>query len=84
MDNKDLKHFLAYFTTINTACKIMNVYEKDNRKIKSNRKIIKLSKSAIKELKSEHPNTTLIKDIILKTAKASIKKNINQDLIKMV
>ena len=79
MEIKNIKALKVYFTTIQMAHQLINIYEKNNNKISLNKKIIKLSKSSLKELEKDSPNKKIIDDISLKIIEYSKNNNFNKE-----
>ena len=78
MEIKTIKALKVCYTTIQMAHELINIYEKNNNKISLNNKIIKLSKSIIKELEKDIPNKKIIGDISLKIVEYSKNNNFNK------
>jgi hypothetical protein len=57
---------------------LINIYEKNNNKISLNNKIIKLSKSILKELEKDNPDVKIIDNISLKIVEYSKNNNYNK------
>jgi hypothetical protein len=79
MEIKTIKALKVCFTTIQMAHQLINIYEKNKEKIYLNNKIIKLSKSILKELKKDSPNKKIIDDISLKIVEYSKNNNFNKE-----